>query len=321
MYRFLSVLLVAATLSGGETPAIAASIEIPTCRPPLGVRIGYRIQSHLVIRPSGESYLAGEDFGNYIQYATVKSGDNSGYSVHWELRPEKASTGSPSASGGLYNEYLNTLAYFNNIASIDIRTDKSGVPDTFDIHVPAAQSYIDGENQFDPVALAQKQLLKGGHSPLESILPQAFLLGRLQVASAGERAVGSSWSHDSSQRINGIDVPIHLGFQLQGVDQDRELATIIWSGGADPVLLAKALKPAQDTQKAFLDAMATGAGTKPADPLPSNGKPAVVIKGTALLSIRDGCARAVEETNTNDDGRFERTQTTTVTRLPVDMVK
>jgi hypothetical protein len=41
------------------------------------------------------------------------------------------------------------------------------------------------------VVVQQKQLRKSGRNPLESIVPQAFLLGHLQVAVAGPRTVGS----------------------------------------------------------------------------------------------------------------------------------
>jgi hypothetical protein len=286
----------------------------------MGVRVGYRIQSHLASRPSGKDYLAGEDFGDYRQYATVSRGVKSGYFVHWELRPGQ-NAGPAWGTGGLYTEYLQTLAYFDNIDSIDIRTDADGVPDTKNAHVPVAQSYVSGTNQFDPVALSQKQLARAGHSPLESILPQAFALGRLQAAVAGKHEIGSQWSRDSSLRINGVSVPMHLDFRLQDIDTNRGLGTIEWSGGADPVLLAKALKPAQEAQKAFLDTLAAGAGARQADPMPVTGAPAVTVKGTAVVSTQDGCARAVEETNTNDDGRFSRTQTTTVTQLPEHAMK
>ncbi len=159
MSRLLSGILVVIALGADVTPALAAPVEIPVCQPSMGVRVGYRIQSHLASRPSGKDYLAGEDFGDYHQYATVSRGVKSGYFVHWELRPGQ-NAGPAWGTGGLYTEYLQTLAYFDNIDSIDIRTDAEGVPDTENAHVPVAQSYVSGTNQFDPVALSQKELAR-----------------------------------------------------------------------------------------------------------------------------------------------------------------
>ncbi|KGM36049.1 hypothetical protein [Inquilinus limosus] len=320
--RALLLAASAATAFAAASARAETAVEIPAWSPVIGQRIAYQIQMSSGVGETAAANLPPAEFGDYIEHATVLAHTDTGYTILWELSSEISPGADPfnAALGidkyyGINKNHKDALSYFG-IDQIEIKTDLAGVPEM--MALTPDESYVSGENRFDSMALQQQQLRKSGRNPLESIVPQAFLLGHMQARVAGPRIVGSHWSSDTTTTVGGSKVPVQIDWALKGIDERAQTAKIVWSGQADPAALAAAWeagRSARAIQQAILDGLVRDMGAEPADPFPEKGRPAASFSGSASVSLRDGSAITVRETVISDDGRMRRATTTVVTRL------